>query len=77
MGERDRTLYEIIDWCEQNETLGLEIATALLSRHQMEGYGVAKAHADAYRSVADHCRSLLSYNDSMSLTDHHRKETNE
>lgn len=69
MSEKDRTLYEIIDWCEQNETFGLETANALLSRRKMEGYDAVKVRADAYRQMADHCRSMLSYNGSMPSED--------
>lgn len=64
MSEKDRTLYEIIDWCEQLETEGLRLANALLSRHEMDAYGVVKARADTYRQMADHCRSMLGYNGS-------------
>lgn len=69
MGERDRTLYEIIDWCERLETEGRRLAYALLSRHEMDAYGVVMGQANAYRQMADHCRSMLSYNGSMSSED--------
>lgn len=67
--KKDRTLCEIIDWCEQNETLGLEIANALLSRHEMDAYGVVMGQANAYGRTADHCPPMLSYNGSMPSED--------
>lgn len=69
MGERDRTLYEIIDWCERIETEGLRLANALLSRHEMDAYGVVIGQVNAYGKIADHCRSMLSYNGSMPSED--------
>lgn len=47
--EKDKTLNEIIDWCEQLEVEGLRLANDLLMQHDMA----------AYEKTADHCRSML------------------
>lgn len=38
--EKDKTLNEIIDWCEQLAVEGLKLASALLMKHDMAAYGV-------------------------------------
>ena len=63
--EKDRTLNEIIDWCEQLAAEGLRLANALLMQRDMAAYGVVKGQTNAYGKVADHCRSMLSYSGSM------------
>ena len=63
VSEKDKALQEVIDWCERIETEGLRLANALLSRHEMDAYVVVRGQAYAYRQAADHCRSMLSYND--------------
>lgn len=63
--EKDKTLNEIIDWCEQLEVEGLRLANALLMQHEMDAYGVVKGQINAYEKTADHCRSLLGYSDNM------------
>lgn len=64
--EKDKTLQEVIDWCEQLEIECLELANALLLQHDMVAYGVVKGQINAYEKTADHCRSLLGYSGSMS-----------
>lgn len=64
--EKDKTLQEVIDWCEQLEIECLELANALLLQHDMVAYGVVKGRINAYEKTADHCRSLLGYSGSMS-----------
>lgn len=59
--EKDKTLNEIIDWCEQSAAVGLRLASALLMQHDMDAYGVVKGHVSAYEKTADHCRSMLGY----------------
>lgn len=63
--EKDKTLNEIIDWCEQLEADGLRLASALLMQHDMAAYGVVQGQVNAYEKTADHCRSLLGYSGSM------------
>lgn len=63
--EKDKTLNEIIDWCEQMEADGLRLASALLMQHDMAAYGVMQGQISAYEKTADHCRSLLGYSGSM------------
>lgn len=63
--EKDKTLNEIIDWCEQSAAESLRLASALLKQHDMNAYGVAKGQVDAYEKTADHCRSMLGSPDSM------------
>lgn len=63
--ERDKTLNEIIDWCEQMESDGLRLASALLIQHDMAAYGAVQGQTSAYEKTADHCRSLLGYNGFM------------
>lgn len=63
--EKDKTLNELIDWCEQLEIEGLKLANALLSQRDMAAYGVVKGQTNAYGKVADHCRSKLGYSGSM------------
>lgn len=64
--EKDKTLQEVIDWCEQLEIEGLELANALLLQHDMAAYGVVRGQINAYEKTADHCRSLLGYSGTMS-----------
>lgn len=59
-------MQEVIDWCEQLEIEGLELANALLLQHDMVTYGVVKGQINAYEKTADHCRSLLGYSGTMS-----------
>ena len=40
--EKDKTLQEIIDWCEQLEIDGLRLANALLMQRDTTAYGVVK-----------------------------------
>lgn len=63
--EKDKTLNEIIDWCEQLEVEGLRLANALLMQRDMAAYGVVKGQINAYEKTADHCRSLLGYSGNM------------
>lgn len=63
--EKDKTLNEIIDWCEQLAAESLRLASALLRQHDMTAYGVVKGQTNAYEKTADHCRSLLDYNGPM------------
>lgn len=65
VSEKDKTLNEIIDWCEQLAAEGLKLSSALLMQHDMAAYGVAKGQIDAYENTADHCRSMLGYSGSM------------
>lgn len=63
--EKDKTLNEIIDWCEQSEAESLRLASALLKQHDMASYSVVRGQVNAYENTADHCRSMLSYSGSM------------
>lgn len=63
--EKDKTLNEIIDWCEHMEADGLRLANALMTKHDMPAYGVMQGQISAYEKTADHCRSLLGYSGSM------------
>lgn len=65
VSEKDKTLNEIIGWCEQLEVEGLRLASALLRQHDMDAYGVVKGQINAYEKTADHCRSMLGYSGSM------------
>ena len=58
--EKDKTLNEIIDWCEQLAAEGLRLASALLRQHDIAAYGAVKGQVNAYENTADHCRSMLS-----------------
>lgn len=51
--EKDKTLNEIIDWCEQLEVEGLRLANALLMQHEMDAYGAVKGQINAYEKTAD------------------------
>lgn len=63
--EKDKTLNEIIDWCEQMESDGLRLAIALLIQYDMAEYDAMQGQISAYEKTADHCRSLLGYSGSM------------
>lgn len=63
--EKDKTLNEIIDWCEQLAEEGLRLASALLRQHNMTAYGVVRGQINVYEKTADHCRSMLGYSGSM------------
>ena len=65
ISEKDKTLNEIIDWCEQLEAEGLRLASALLRQHDMHAYGVVRGQINAYEKTADNCRSLLGYTGNM------------
>ena len=65
VSEKDKTLQEIIDWCEQLAAESLRLASVLLMRHDMAAYGVVKGQINAYEKTADHCRSMLGYSGSM------------
>lgn len=65
VSQKDQTLNEIIDWCEQLAAEGLRLASALLRQHDMAAYGVVKGQINAYEKTADHCRSMLGYSGSM------------
>ena len=63
--EKDKTLNEIIDWCEQLAVKDLRLASALLRQHDMDAYGVVMGQILAYKNTADHCRSVLGYTGNM------------
>lgn len=63
--QKDQTLNEIIDWCEQSAAESLRLASALLRQHAMDAYDVVKGQANAYENTADHCRSMLDHPDPM------------
>lgn len=63
--EKDKTLNEIIDWCEQSAAESLRLASALLTQHDMAAYGVVRGQANAYEKTADHCRSMLGHTGDM------------
>lgn len=63
--EKDKTLNEIIDWCEQLAAESLRLASALLRQHDMDAYGVVKGQINAYEKTANHCRSMIGYSGSM------------
>lgn len=63
--EKDKTLNEIIDWCEQLAAEGLRLASALLMQHDMNAYGAVRGQISAYEKTADHCRSMLGYTGPM------------
>lgn len=65
VSEKDKTLNEIIDWCEQLEMEGLRLASALLMQHDMDAYSVVMGQVNAYEKTADHCRSMLGYTGNM------------
>lgn len=65
VSQKDQTLNEIIDWCEQREVEGLRLASALLMQHDMDAYSVVQGQINAYEKTADHCRSMLGYSGSM------------
>lgn len=65
VSEKDKTLNEIINWCEQLEVEGLRLASALLMQHDMDAYGVVRGQINAYEKTADHCRSMLGYTGNM------------
>ena len=62
--EKNKTLNELIDWCEHMEADGLRLASALLKQHDTVAYGVMKGQINAYEKTADHCRSMLDHNGS-------------
>lgn len=65
VSEKDKTLHEVIDWCEQLEIEGLRLANALLMQRDIAAYGVVKGQINAYGKVAEHCRSMLGYSGTM------------
>ena len=65
VSEKDKTLNEIIDWCEQLEIEGLRLANALLMQRDIAAYGVVKGQINAYGKVAEHCRSMLGHSGPM------------
>lgn len=67
VSEKDKTLQEVIDWCEQLEIEGLRLANALLSQHDLDAYGVVRGQISAYGMIIDHCQSMLGYSGSMPM----------
>lgn len=65
VSQKDQTLNEIIDWCEQLAAEGLRLSSALLRQHDMAAYGVVQGRVNAYEKTADHCRSMLGYTGNM------------
>lgn len=65
VSQKDQTLNEIIDWCEQLEVEGLRLASALLRQHDMAAYSVVQGQINAYEKTADHCRSMLGHTGNM------------
>ena len=65
VSQKDQTLNEIIDWCEQSAAEDLRLASALLRQHDMTAYGVVQGQINAYEKTADHCRSMLGYTGNM------------
>ena len=65
VSQKDQTLNEIIDWCEQLEAEGLRLASALLRHHDMAAYSVVRGQINAYEKTADHCRFMLGYTGNM------------
>lgn len=63
--EKDKTLNEIIDWCEKHAIEGLRRADDLLKQDDMDAYGVVEGQIHVYRQTADHCRSMLGYSGTM------------
>lgn len=61
VSQKDKTLNEIIDWCEQSAAEGLRLASALLRHHDMDAYGVVRGQINAYEKTADHCRSMVGH----------------
>lgn len=61
VNQKNQTLNEIIDWCEQLTAEGLRLASALLMHHDMNAYGVVRGQINAYEKTADHCRSMLAH----------------
>lgn len=58
--EKDKTLQEIIDWCEQLEIDGLRLANALLMQRDTTAYGVVKGEICGYQEdFIDRARDLL------------------
>ncbi len=57
--ERNKTLREVIAWCERLKIENLRIANALLVQNDMAAYSVIRGQVNAYEKVADHCRSML------------------
>lgn len=58
VSQKDQTLNDIIDWCEQLEAEGLRLANALLRQHDMAAYSVVQGQINAYEKTADHCRAM-------------------
>lgn len=65
VSQKDKTLNEIIDWCEQLAAEGLRLASTLLMKHDMDAYGVVRGQINAYEKTVDHCRSMLGYTGNM------------
>lgn len=63
--EKDKTLNEIIDWCEQMESDGLRLASALLIQHDMAAYGAMQGQISAYEKDGRPLPFLLGYSGSM------------
>ena len=74
VSEKDRTLNDIIGWCEQLEVEGLRLASALLMQHDMDAYGVVRGQVNAYEKTAAHCRSMLGYTGNMPTEEPNQSE---
>ena len=59
--EKDQTLNESIDWCEQLAAEGLRLASALLTQHDMAAYGVVRdksTHTKIQPTTAVPCSAI-------------------
>lgn len=63
--QKDKTLREVIAWCERLKIENLQIANDLLIQNDMAAYSVVRGQVNAYEKAADHCRSMLGYSGSM------------
>lgn len=63
--EKDKTLNEVITWCENLEIDGSRLANTLLKKHDLTAYTVVKVQIDTYHKTAEHCRSMLGYSGDM------------
>ena len=61
--EKDKTLQEIIDWCEQLEIDGLRLANALLMQRDTTAYGVVKGQS--FRVLKEHGVLIFKWNETQ------------
>lgn len=65
--QKDKTLQEVIDWCEQAMKTEYEMLQFCTLKYDTDGEAWHDGRATAYEKVVEHCKSMLGYGGTMPL----------